>query len=309
MKERGAAFRIEHAAMLPAEIGNAELDVRIQCREGPQNAVLPAASRAVNEVSTLNAAGVSLRQLANRGNRMTSLASAPPALRTDAELVGRACAADPSAFETIMRRHNRRLFRTARSILRNDAEAEDAVQEAYLRAYQSLAMFRAESSLATWLTRIVINESLARLRRRKREVDAAGHDNVIDLEAQLAMTHSDTQTPEMAAMRAQTRALLERKVDQLPSGFRTVFVLRAIEELTVEETAACLGIPEATVRTRFFRARRLLRNSLSSEVQSTLRDTFAFDGERCDRIVQAVLARVTDGPERLSSPDGYAPLS
>jgi RNA polymerase sigma-70 factor (ECF subfamily) len=225
---------------------------------------------------------------------MNSLAPAlpDPAFRTDAELARRASAADASAFETIMRQHNRRLFRTARSILRNEAEAEDALQEAYLRAYRSLAMFRAESSLGTWLTRIVVNEALARLRRRKREPDAPAQDNVVDLEAHLHMTRNETPTPEMAAERAQTRHLLERQIDQLPPAFRTVFVLRAIEELSVEETARCLGIPEATVRTRFFRARHLLRKSLSSEVQSALRETFAFDGERCDRIVQAVLTRI-----------------
>ena len=226
---------------------------------------------------------------------MSSFPAVPPnpAFPTDAELARRACGSDASAFETIMRRHNRLLYRTARSILRNDAEAEDAVQEGYLRAFQSLSMFRAESSLATWLTRIVINEALARLRKRKRQVDSTGDSNVINLEEHLDMACSESQTPEMAAMRTQTRELLEQKIDELPSGFRTVFVMRAIEELSVEETAACLGIPEATVRTRFFRARHLLRKSLSSEVRFALRDTFAFDGERCDRIVQAVLARVS----------------
>jgi RNA polymerase sigma-70 factor (ECF subfamily) len=212
----------------------------------------------------------------------------------DAELAQRACAANAHAFETIMRRHNRRLYRTARSILRNDAEAEDAVQDAYLRAFRSLDMFRAESSLGTWLTRIVINQALERLRKRKRELADAADNNVIDLEAHLHMA-SDSQTPETAAMRAQTRELLEQKIDELPSAFRTVFVLRAVEELSVEETAACLDIPEATVRTRFFRARHLLRKSLSSDVQCALHEAFAFDGERCDRIVRAVLARLSGG--------------
>lgn len=293
MREPGAAFRIKQV-----QTGNAQFEMRIQCahRQDRKMQDERRCSALGMDVSCRNGACAFLRQLASRGNRMTSLASArqDSAFRTDAELARRASAADASAFETIMRRHNRRLFRTARSILRNDAEAEDTLQEAYLRAYQSLAMFRAESSLATWLTRIVINKALERLRRRKREVDAAAHDNVIDLEAHLDMTHSEPQTPEMAAMRAQTRELLERKIDQLPAAFRTVFVLRAIEELSVEETAGCLGIPEATVRTRFFRARHLLRKSLSSEVQSALRDTFAFDGERCDRIVRTVLARVID---------------
>jgi len=150
---------------------------------------------------------------------------------SDAELAQRAGGADAQAFETIMRRYNRQLYRDARSILRNDAEAEDAVQEGYLRAYQSLAMFRAESSLGTWLTRIVINQALERVRRRKRELNDADN-NIIDLEAHLHMASSEHQTPETAAMRAQTRELLEQKIDQLPSAFRAVFVLRALEELS-----------------------------------------------------------------------------
>jgi RNA polymerase sigma-70 factor (ECF subfamily) len=213
---------------------------------------------------------------------------------SDVELAHRAARRDVQAFEAIMRKHNRVLYRTARSITQNDAEAEDAVQEAYLRAYEALPGFRAESSLRTWLTRIVINQALDGLRKRKREMDTLASENIIDFEAHLGMTDDahTAETPERAAMRGQTRKMLEEKIDQLPSAFRTVFVMRALEELSVEETAACLGIPEVTVRTRFFRARRMLRESLHADVSFALEDAFAFDGERCDRIVRTVLERI-----------------
>ncbi len=221
----------------------------------------------------------------------------PPDHAGDHELRERAAAGDIVAFEAIMRRHNRTLYRAARSILRNDAEAEEAVQEGYLRAYRAMSGFRNESSLATWLTRIVINEALGRLRKRKREVETIAADNVIDLEAHIDVTYKDRfthETPERAAMRQQTRKLLERSIDQLPAAFRTVFVLRALEELPVEEIARCLGIEETTVRTRFLRARRLLRNSLAADIGEALEDAFAFEGERCDRIVASVLKSIAD---------------
>ena len=213
----------------------------------------------------------------------------------DYDLAQRAAGGDTRAFEAIMRQHNRALYRTARSITRNDAEAEDAVQEAYVRAYQALSGFRADSSLRTWLTRIVINQTLQRMRNAKRGFETTSMDNVIDLDARLDAAHIErlsAETPERAAMREQTRRILEAKVDELPSAFRTVFVLRAIEELSVEETADCLGIAQTTVRTRFFRARRLLRKSLAADMGVALSDAFAFDGERCDRIVKVVLERL-----------------
>jgi RNA polymerase sigma-70 factor (ECF subfamily) len=210
----------------------------------------------------------------------------------DAELAQRAARGDTKAFEAIMRLHNRALYRTARSITQNDADAEDAVQQAYIRAYEALPGFRGASALRTWLTRIVINEALERLRKRKRELQTFQSENVIDLESHRDMIYDPAadETPERAAMRQQTRKLLERKIDELPSAFRSVFVMRALEEMSVEETAACLGIEEVTVRTRFFRARRMLRESLHSDVSFALDDAFAFDGERCDRIVHRVLA-------------------
>jgi RNA polymerase sigma-70 factor (ECF subfamily) len=216
---------------------------------------------------------------------------------SDAEIARRIAAGDHSAFELMMRRHNRPLYRTARSILKDDAEAEDVLQEAYLLAYRGIGKFRGESSLATWLTRIVVNEAIARSRKSNRRAeiirldgDNASSNDTLDA----TMDESTSEQPEPAALRAEMRHLLEKKIDSLPDAFRTVFVLRALEEMTVDETAACLGIPEATVRTRFFRARSLLREALSREIDFAFEDAFAFDGARCDRIVAGVLARLAD---------------
>ncbi|KQZ27570.1 RNA polymerase sigma factor [Duganella sp. Root1480D1] len=190
---------------------------------------------------------------------------------------------DLAAFEQLMRRHNRALYRTARSIVKDDAEAEDVLQEAYLLAFRAMQNFRAEASMSTWLTRIVINEAIGRTRRRSAEI--------IPLDVEEAMDESHEQ-PEQALLRSEARRLIERKIDGLPDSFRTVFVLRALEEMSVEETAACLDIPQATVRTRYFRARGLLREALSRELDVALEDAFAFDGARCDRIVANVLERL-----------------
>ncbi len=192
-----------------------------------------------------------------------------------------------AAFEQLMRRHNRALYRTARSIVKDDAEAEDVLQEAYILAFRGMAGFRGEASMSTWLTRIVINEAIARLRRKSRMA------YIIQLDGEAAMDDRN-EAPEQALLRSQARRLIEQKIDGLPDAFRTVFVLRALEERSVEETAACLDIPQATVRTRFFRARGLLREALSRELDHALDDAFAFDGARCDRIVANVLKRLQD---------------
>lgn len=215
--------------------------------------------------------------------------------RDDAELARAVAAGDREAFEQLMRRHNRALFRTARAILKDDAEAEDALQEAYLYAHRSIAKFRGDARLSTWLTRIVANEAFARLRKRVRRAailplhpddDEAASESAVRTEAP-AMDR-----PDNATLRAEMRHLLEARIDALPDAYRAVFVLRAIEELSVEEIAASLGIAEATVRTRFFRARSLLRESLAQEVDRAYGDAFGFAGERCDRIVANVLTRL-----------------
>ncbi len=210
----------------------------------------------------------------------------------DVQLVEMAVAGEKQAFISIMRRYNQLLFRTARSILKSDAEAEEALQDGYLRAWRALATFRADAKLSTWLVRIIANEALGRLRRR--------HGEVIPLDAAMLIPDADVQShfianadeqPEGAAMREEIRKLLENRIDRLPDAYRTVFMLRAVQEMSVEEVAHALQIPEATVRTRFFRARGLLREGLASEIDVTLGDAFSFDGERCDRIVERTLER------------------
>ena len=197
---------------------------------------------------------------------------------TDTELIARILSGDMRALEALMRLHNRTLYRTARAILRDDAEAEDAVQEAYLQAYRKLGTFRGESKLSTWLVRITANEALMRRRRNPRPVEAAEQEAV-----------SDTPGPQDDAERAEMRRLLEARIDALPDPYRAVFVLRAVEELSVEETAAALAIPHATVRSRYFRARGLLRTWMAGDIDTRLGDAFAFAGARCDRIVRKVL--------------------
>ncbi|HEX2542459.1 MAG TPA: RNA polymerase sigma factor [Caldimonas sp.] len=210
----------------------------------------------------------------------------------DAALARRIVAGDRSAFEQLMRRYNRRLYRLARATLRDDAEAEDALQDAYLSAFSKMAQFRGEAALSTWLSRLVLNECLGRLRRSARR-DNVVHIVVPDADEELdTMGTSQTETPDRAAMRAEVRCLLERKLDELPQDFRAVFVLRCVEELSVEETAAVLGVPETTVRTRHFRARGLLRESLAQEIDLAERDLFEFGGLRCDRIVDQVMRRL-----------------
>ena len=201
-------------------------------------------------------------------------------------------APDTRAFEEIMRKHNRMLFRTARAILRDDAEAEDALQEAYVHAFRSMDTFRAESKLSTWLARIVANEALMRLRKHARRAEIVP----IEPSASAAMEQvTDTNmdnAPDSSAERKQMRGLLEAQIDALPDLYRTVFMLRAVEELSVEETAAVLDLPPATIRTRFFRARSLLREALAQKMDVACEDAFSFAGARCDRIVANVLARL-----------------
>jgi len=231
---------------------------------------------------------------------MQAAAPNPSSLDDDA-LLRRIRAGDRDAFTDLMRRYNRRLYRVARSVLRDDAEAEDALQDAYLQAYRALPAFRGESALGTWLTRIVVNAALMRQRKTGRLAD------VIELSADVGSDDAaaprqagdrldEPAQPELAALRAQTRRLIETGIDKLPAAFRTVFVLRAVEELTVEETAATLDIPEATVRTRYFRARALLREALAREIDFAIEDAFGFDGARCDRIVEAVRRRLDAEP-------------
>jgi len=205
-------------------------------------------------------------------------------------------AAPLPAFEQLMREHNRLLFRAARAILRDDAEAEDAVQEAWLRAYRSLDGFRGDAKLSSWLVRIVVNEALGRLRKRARRAEVVPlHGGAAEGERQPEVAMHEHDGPEHLTGRGEIRRLLEAKIDALPEAFRVVFVLRAVQELSVEEAAAALQIPEATVRTRFFRARSLLREALSQEIDLAFGGAFDIGGRRCDRIVAGVMARLAAG--------------
>lgn len=228
----------------------------------------------------------------------TSARSAVAADASDLELAFRSAGGDELAFEAIMRRHNRLLFRTARAILKSDTDAEDAVQQAYLRAWQALGDFRADAKLSTWLVRIAANEALGQLRGCQLKV--------VPLESAMASTeHMDDEwqqddrdlRPERTAMRAELRRIMEARIDMLPDNFRRVFMLRGVEELSVEEVSQILDIPEATVRTRFFRARSMLREGLSQDMDMAVGDAFNFDGERCNRIVLSVRALLSGRPQ------------
>jgi RNA polymerase sigma-70 factor (ECF subfamily) len=210
----------------------------------------------------------------------------------DAKLVQLARQKDSGAFRTIIKRHNRRLYRLARAVTANDSDAEDAVQEAYFRAFTSLDQFRGASSLTTWLSRIVLNEALGRLRRRRPTVDLEVIDHRPPSEGQvipfpLASPQLD---PERTMAQREIQHLLEKAIDDLPEAFRTVLVARVIEEMSVKETADLFGLRVETVKTRLHRARGLLKQALEKHV-SALTDVFPFDGRRCDRMTSLVLQR------------------
>jgi RNA polymerase sigma-70 factor (ECF subfamily) len=211
----------------------------------------------------------------------------------EARLVGLARARSEAAVREIVRRYNQRLFRAARSITRNDADAEDVVQAGYVRAFTHLDTFRGESALSTWLTRIVLNEALGRVRRRRETtgleaIEAAQANGGAEIiQFPLLQDHPD---PETAMSRLEVRELLEQAIDSLPEAFRAVFVLRDVEGLSAEETAEQLEIKPETVNTRLFRARRQLREKLADQLGSTLSGLFPFDGERCVHMADRVVA-------------------
>lgn len=202
---------------------------------------------------------------------------------TDEQVIERVLAGDTQLFELIMRRHNERLYRAVRSILRDEADAEDAMQGAYLHAYAHLGDFEGRSAFSTWLTRIGIHEALARRRRSLRTVSESEEESDVPAE---------TRSPEAGASDVENRRLLTRAIDALPEHFRTVFVLRQVQELSIEETARCLEIEPATVKTRLHRARALLRRHLLAQVEPGGRGALPFEAPRCDRVVAAVLARI-----------------
>ena len=212
----------------------------------------------------------------------------------EAELIARAIENDPAAVRLIMQRNNRRLYRIARSVVRDDSEAEDVVQEAYGRAFTHLREFRGASSIGTWLARIVLNEALGRLRRRRETVDWASMENQRRARAQiipfpLVAAQPD---PERTMAQREIQELLEQAIDGLPDAFRLVLMARAIEGMSIEDTAELLGIRPETVKTRLYRARALLRAKLEQDLGPSLTETFPFEGERCARITSSVLERL-----------------
>jgi RNA polymerase sigma-70 factor, ECF subfamily len=209
----------------------------------------------------------------------------------DIELLQSAREGNATAFDTLIRRHDRFLYRIARSVLLDDYEAEDVVQETFIKAFKGLGDFRGEARLSTWLTRIALNEALARKRRRR---------NTVELEALQHRTSAlepspmiaPAQDPELSTAQQQIRKLLERAIDGLPDSLRTVFVMRDVEELSTAEAARLLGLGEPTVKTRLHRARRMLRELLGDQIAASLNDVFPFERQRCDLLVERVLNHV-----------------
>ena len=210
----------------------------------------------------------------------------------DLTLARRVAGGDRHVFEVLMRRYNRRLYRLARAYLRDDADAKDALQDAYLNAYRSIGQFRGEAALATWFSRLVLNACAARKRRSTRR------ENIVPLVSfhhhmnEIAVVPDSGQGPESLLARAQIRGVLEQKVSELPDAFRVIFVLRSVEEMSVEEIADALSIAQETVRSRHFRARGMLREALAKEIDLAEGEIYEFGGLHCDDIVANVLSRL-----------------
>jgi RNA polymerase sigma-70 factor (ECF subfamily) len=219
----------------------------------------------------------------------------------DAQLVDLARLGDEGAVRALVQRYNRRLYRVARAVLRDDAEAEDVVQEAYVSAFSALERFRGDASFGTWISRIALNAALGRKRRRRPTV---GLENLEMEQAETSRVIAFPLTPsnpEQAMARSQVREILEQVVEELPDAFRVVFVMRDIEQLSVEETARHLGLKPATVKTRLHRARKMLRAGLARHAAATLPDLFPFAGRRCEGMADKVVAalRTTESGAHL----------
>lgn len=209
---------------------------------------------------------------------------------SDEEVVARVVAGETALFELLMRRHNQRVYRVARGILRDDAEAEDVMQDAYVRAYQNLAKFEGRAKFSTWLVRIAVHEALARIHRRSRlqsiEEEAEGVGS-------MSVLVSKMPDPERSAANAQTGGLLEEAILALPETYRSVLMMRDIEEMSTAETAECLSITEENVKTRLHRAHAMLRRDLFGRAGAARASAFTFGRERCDRLVARVLERIS----------------
>jgi RNA polymerase sigma-70 factor (ECF subfamily) len=212
----------------------------------------------------------------------------------DEELLARARTRDEAAVRALVQRHNQRLFRIARAVVRDDAEAEDIVQETYVRAFTGLAGFRGESAFATWITRIALNEASGRRRRRRPTLPIDAIENTAEGRIVMFPTTPPPADPEGEIGRGQVRRFLERAVDALPEHFRLVFILRDVEGLSIEEAAALLHIGPQTVKTRLLRARRLLRAELEKAVMPAFSEVFPFAGERCAGMADRVVERLAE---------------
>jgi RNA polymerase sigma-70 factor (ECF subfamily) len=219
-----------------------------------------------------------------------------PAGTAEAELIERARRRDEAAIRSILQANNRRLYRLARGILRNDSEAEDVVQETYVRAFTHLDDFRGDSSFATWLGRIAINEALGRLRRQRPSVDL---DTLAPgvLEAQIIQfpLSGASEDPEKSMAQREIQHVVEHAIDELPDAFRIVFITRVIEGMNVEETAEILGLKPETVKTRLHRARTMLRDNVEKKIGPVVMEAFPFAGRRCQRLTNAVVNRLGFG--------------
>jgi RNA polymerase sigma-70 factor (ECF subfamily) len=208
---------------------------------------------------------------------------------SDEQIVVRVVAGQTALFEVLMRRHNERVYRAARSIVKDESEAEDVMQQAYVNAYSHLRQFDGRSRFSTWLTRIAIHEALARARRRGRYIDMDPEQpSTLTLATSMAMPLD----PERLAFSRELGALMESAIDRLPDGAREVFILRMVEGMNTEEVAVALNVSEAVVKTRLSRARAVLRRELSAQTEAAAANTFRFLRPRCDRVVAAVLARI-----------------
>ena len=209
---------------------------------------------------------------------------------SDDDVVSRVRAGETGLYEMLMRRYNQRLFRVIRSVVMNDDEAEDVLQEAWVRAYEHLDQFAGRASFSTWVTRIAFHEGLARTRKNRRWTPLENPEGEIMAEAERRQTTAET--PEMQAERSQLGRMLQAAVDALPETYRSVFVLREVEQLSTTETAECLELSEEAVKTRLHRSRALLRRDLESRLGPAISEAYAFLGARCDRIVMRVLERI-----------------
>jgi RNA polymerase sigma-70 factor (ECF subfamily) len=213
----------------------------------------------------------------------------------DAELIRRALARDEAAVRTIMQANNRRLYRLARAILKNDSEAEDVVQDTYVRAFAHLAEFRGESALSTWLSRIAMNEAIGRRRRQRASVELVSLPPG-KLEAQIIpFPLACPDDPEKSMAQREIQQMVEHAIDELPEPFRLVFITRVIEGMNVEETAELLALKPETVKTRLHRARAMLRDNVEKKIGPAVMEAFPFAGRRCERLTEAVLERLDFG--------------